>query len=120
MESKVKKAVIYTRVATKLQTQDTNVLEIQEKQCESFARLRGFVVMSSFSDKGVSNANGDASGFEKLLDYVSKEDIDYVLVYTKDRICRAPLVYKEIEKQLRVYGVEILPIVDLEIVDTLK
>lgn len=118
MESVSKKAVIYTRVATVLQGSKTNTLEIQKNQCKSFAAIKGITVMNSFSD--IASGNESANGFEALLQYVSKQEIDYLIVYSKDRICRAPFIYKQIEKQLKRYKVEILPVILLEEVEAIN
>lgn len=111
MGSVEKKAVLYTRVASQAQKDISKAIQIQKQQCESLALEEGINITESFSDIGINNEKGYAINFRKLLTYISKEEVDYLLVYSKDRISRSPSIYKEIEKKLNAFGIEILPVV---------
>lgn len=111
MGSVEKKAILYTRVASQEQKDVGKAIQIQKQQCESLALLKGINIADSFSDIGINNEKGYTTNFQKLLNYITKEKVDYLLVYSKDRISRSPSIYKEIEKQLETFGVEIMPVV---------
>ncbi|MEK4030076.1 recombinase family protein [Pseudobacillus sp. FSL P4-0506] len=80
------KAIIYCRVSTKKETQETS-LQRQEEELLSLAFRKGYEVAAVIKEQ-VSGYELDRPGMLDLLDLVKKESIDAVLIQDETRIGR--------------------------------
>ena len=80
------KAVIYARVSSLEQIHNTS-LKIQLEKCRDFAKLKDFVVVGSYCDKGFSGKNFERPGFMEMFKEMNGYDI--VLCYSLDRFSRS-------------------------------
>lgn len=86
MPTKPKRAVLYLRVSTDRQT-----VENQQRALEGIAAHRGWSIVGTYSDKGVSGAKGrkDRPGFDQMLGDAGRGKFDVVMAFALDRIGRS-------------------------------
>jgi DNA invertase Pin-like site-specific DNA recombinase len=86
MASKPKRAALYLRVSTDGQTADNQRLAL-EAVCEQ----RGWRLVQTYSDNGVSGAKGRSQrpGLDTLLKDASRGRFDVVLAWALDRLGRS-------------------------------
>lgn len=80
------KAVIYCRVSTEKETQETSLAR-QEEELKEFAKIQGYAVVNVFSDQH-SGYDIEREGLLELLTYVKEHDIKAVFVQDETRIGR--------------------------------
>src|SRR5262245_43502032 len=101
-------AVAYTRVSTEEQASSGAGLNAQLDVCKSYCSRRGLVLMSAYSDEGISGA----TGFEKrpgLLQAVSElRRGDLLVVAKRDRLGRDPIVVALIEASVSRKGAKVV------------
>ena len=80
-----KRAVIYTRVSTKEQTTESQLIPLKE-----YAKNACLDIVEIIQDEGVSGGRRgeDRAGFQKVMMLVRQRKVDSVLVYSVDRIGR--------------------------------
>ena len=101
-----KRAVIYTRVSTKSQEDNTS-LENQRKRCLEVAQNFGFEVVSEFGNTHESAKTMERKEFIRLESYIKnkKNNISYVIFYDIDRFSRdynGIVTIEEWRKQYRI------------------
>ncbi|MEK4485314.1 recombinase family protein [Psychrobacillus sp. FSL H8-0484] len=79
-------SVIYCRVSTEKETQETSLTR-QEEELKEFAALQGYEVAEVFTDQH-SGYDMDRDGLLDLLTYVKEHDIKAVFVQDETRIGR--------------------------------
>ncbi len=84
----MKKAVIYTRVSTEEQAKHDLSLPFQKEKCTEYAEKEGYVVIKEFEDAGESARTADRPALLEMLSYISKRQIDAVIVHKSDRLSR--------------------------------
>ena len=83
-----KTAVIYCRVSTKDQVDNTS-LESQERACRDYATRNDLAVLKVFVDEGESAKTTDRPEFNKAVAFCQKQkSVAYFLVYKLDRFAR--------------------------------
>src|ERR1700736_3043818 len=84
----MKIAAIYARVSSTRQ-KDENTIVSQTAALRAFARQQGFSVPErAIEDEGYSGASLIRPGLEKVRDLSAAGQIEAVLVYSPDRLCR--------------------------------
>lgn len=83
---KIKRAALYLRVSTDRQT-----VENQSKALEAIATHRGWEIVGTYSDKGISGSKGrkDRPEFDRMLNDAGRGKFDVVMVFALDRIGRS-------------------------------
>jgi DNA invertase Pin-like site-specific DNA recombinase len=83
---KRKRAALYLRVSTDRQT-----VENQAKALEAVAAHRGWELVATYSDKGVSGAKGrkDRPQFDQMLKDAQRGKFDVIMAFALDRIGRS-------------------------------
>ena len=83
---KPRRAALYLRVSTDRQT-----VENQSKALEAIAAHRGWDVVATYSDKGISGAKGrkDRPEFDRMLSDAGRGKFDVVMAFALDRIGRS-------------------------------
>lgn len=82
-----KQAIAYYRVSTELQQQE-GTIEVQKMKVREFASKNGYVIISEFSDDGVSGGLADRPGLKQLLDSLPTTQAECILIYKLDRLAR--------------------------------
>lgn len=83
------KCIVYVRVSDPSQVDGTS-LDTQTEKCREYADRNGWKVEKVFREEGVSAKVWQRPEFMKALEFIkqSKNSIQYVVVYTIDRISR--------------------------------
>jgi DNA invertase Pin-like site-specific DNA recombinase len=86
MTTKMKRAALYVRVSTDGQSTDNQRLAL-----ETVAAQRGWTVVSSYDDNGISGARGrdKRPGLDKLLRDATRARFDVVMAWALDRLGRS-------------------------------
>jgi len=101
------KAVIYIRVSTEDQTEES-----QREPCLRFCKENNWEVVDIFKDHAKSAYhNVKRPGYDKVWDLIRKKQIKHIVVWAMDRWCRKdPDVYHDITLEMEHYGVQLHPI----------
>ena len=104
-QSKTQRAVIYCRVSSDRQAKEGDGLGSQETRCQQYANSKGYQVVKSFHDAGISGALIERPAFKDLLYFLStqKETI-IVIIDNIDRLARGVNAHIELRARLRVAG----------------
>lgn len=103
----MEKAVIYLRVSTEKQTEQS-----QLSACKKLCEERGWEIVGVYSDHGKSAYhNVTRPQYEEIWKLIRKKQIQHVVVWAMDRWCRKhPKVYEDITKEMEHHGVQLHPI----------
>lgn len=84
------KAIIYVRVSSAAQVAKGQGAESQAARCADFARMKGYEVVKTFADKGVSGSLTERPGMKELLAFVRKhrKETPRVLIDDISRLAR--------------------------------
>ena len=99
-----RRAVVYARVNSQKQEKDGN-LERQKERLLKFAKEHNYEVIRVFQDVA-SGINDKRRNFWKMMEFVKKEGIPYVIVEFPDRLTRFGI--KFVEKLLEEYGARLV------------
>jgi len=99
-----RRAVVYARVSSQKQEKDGN-LERQKERLLKFAKEHNYEVIRVFQDVA-SGINDKRRNFWKMMEFVKKEGIPYVIVEFPDRLTRFGI--KFVEKLLEEYGARLV------------
>lgn len=105
-------AVAYIRVSTEEQIKHGQGLNIQKQEILDYCKSQKIKDIKIFEDKGVSGANdvNKRKGLNDLLEYCKKHNVDKVLVTKMDRLARDMYIQLWVEKELKVYDVDIISV----------
>ena len=78
------RAAIYTRVSTDHQTTDNQLNELR-----AVAERAGWVIVTEYTDNGVSGAKDSRPAFDQLKKAAKRREFDVVLAWSVDRIGRS-------------------------------
>src|ERR1700750_2387665 len=108
-----KRAVLYLRVSTDRQT-----VENQRQALEGVARHRGWEIVATYSDKGISGMKGrkDRPEFDRMLSDAARGKFDVVMAFALDRIGRSLADLLHTIKQLEECKVDLF--IDRQMLDT--
>jgi DNA invertase Pin-like site-specific DNA recombinase len=109
----MKRAAIYVRVSTDRQT-----VENQTARLTQIAEARGWQIVQTFSDAGVSGAKGrnERPGFDQMLKHAQRHRFDVVMVWAIDRIGRSLIDLLGTIQHLEACGVDLY--LDQQAIDT--
>src|SRR5262245_40061471 len=105
-DGEAKRAALYVRVST-----DHQSVENQIRELTQVAERRGWDVVETYSDEGISGAKGrdKRPGLDDMLNDASRRKFDVVMVWAIDRLGRSLLDLLETIKHLEAVSVDILP-----------
>jgi DNA invertase Pin-like site-specific DNA recombinase len=108
-----KRAALYVRVSTDKQT-----VANQIEALTSIAEGRGWTIVETYSDVGISGAKGrrDRPGLDRMLDDASRGKFDVVLTWAIDRVGRSLIDLLNTIQTLEACNVDI--IFDQQAIDT--
>lgn len=93
----MKKAIIYTRVSSQEQIENTSI-QFQYKKCKLFAKIKNLKDIKHYSDKGFSGKNFDRPSFKQLIK--DKDKFDVIICYSLDRFSRSTFELLDIIRTL--------------------
>jgi DNA invertase Pin-like site-specific DNA recombinase len=104
--SSIKTGIIYCRVSSVEQVENTS-LESQEERCREYAKRENIKVLKVFIEKGESAKTADRTEFTKAVKFCgeNKKFVDYFIVYKLDRFARNQTDHVTIQAILKKYGV---------------
>lgn len=111
IEHAPQRAALYLRVSTEDQALGFG-LDVQRERCAAMATVKGWPVVATFSDEGISGAK-DASqrpGLAALLAAVEAGQIDAVIVLALDRLARRTRIVLELVEALGRAGVALVSV----------
>ena len=101
-----RRAVIYARYSSHSQ-RDASI-EQQVAACRRFADRQDIEIVEIYEDRATTGTNDRRPGFQKMVKDAERQNWEYVIVYTLDRVARdryASAVYK---RRLKDCGVKVL------------
>ena len=103
------KGIIYTRVSSNRQIENTS-LEEQARVCNEFAKRKNIVVSKIFREEGESAKFTDRTQLKLALNYCAEKSnhTDYFIVYKYDRFSRSVENHHAIKALLSKAGVRLL------------
>ena len=107
-EQNIKRGVIYVRVSSKDQVDNTS-LESQEKACGEYCLRNHIEVVKVFIEQGESAKSADRTEFNKAIQFcgIQKNNIGYFVVYKLDRFARNQEDHVTVRALLKKYGAEL-------------
>lgn len=101
---------IYTRKSTSAGLEkDFNSLDAQREACEAYIKTRvheGWeLLLEPFDDGGYTGANTERPGFQKLMSWVGRKQVDVVVVYKVDRLSRSLVDFAQVLDQFNKHDV---------------
>ena len=109
----MKRAALYVRVSTDKQTVENQIAALSK-----VAEARGWQIVETFSDAGISGAKGrrDRPGLDALLAQAQRGRFDVVMAWAIDRLGRSLVDLLQTIEGLRARGVDLY--VDQQSIDT--
>ena len=109
----VKRAALYVRVSTDRQTVENQIAALSK-----VAAARGWQIVETFSDAGISGAKGrrDRPGLDELLKQAQRGRFDVVMAWAIDRLGRSLVDLLQTIEGLRACGVDLY--LDQQSIDT--
>ena len=109
----MKKAALYVRVSTDLQT-----VANQIDRLRTVAEFRGWKIVATYRDEGISGAKGrrDRPGFDAMLTAAKRHSFDVLMVWSLDRLGRSTIELLKTSEALRQAGRDLY--LDREQIDT--
>ena len=101
------RAGIYARVSTSNHGQDVNV---QTRELEQFAAARGWCLVDSYLDIGISGSKDKRPQLDRLMADARRRRFDVVLVYRYDRFARSLRHLVNALEEFRALGIEFVSI----------
>jgi DNA invertase Pin-like site-specific DNA recombinase len=116
MNGKPKRAALYVRVSTDQQTVENQVRELRQ-----VAERRGWTVVETYSDEGISGAKGrdkrpGLEGLDAMLKDASRRRFDVAMVWAIDRLGRSLIDLLGSIQHLEACGVDLY--LDQQNIDT--
>lgn len=99
----ISRVAIYARVSTLNHGQDVTV---QTRELEQFARARGWQIVGSYLDAGISGAKDTRPELNRLMADAHKRRFDVVVVWKFDRFARSVSHLLRALDTFRVLGIE--------------
>lgn len=104
----MKKAVIYARVSSLSQEENTS-LEMQIEKARSYASTYDFHINEVFQDVS-TGGNMDRRGFKSMMEYIETYAIDAIIVYKLDRLHRSLQNLLNHKEELENKGISIVSV----------
>ncbi|MDK8182624.1 recombinase family protein [Paenibacillus sp. UMB4589-SE434] len=113
----MKNVIGYVRVSTSGQAKDGYSLAFQQDEIRSYCQEHEWNLIHIYTDEGISGAKVDEEalevdriGFQNMLEALSTQSIDAVIVLNTSRLWRSDIVKVLIHREFKKYGVDITSI----------
>ncbi|UHA73754.1 recombinase family protein [Paenibacillus sp. 481] len=104
----------YVRVSTSGQAKDGYSLEYQQDEIRLYCQEQGWNLLHVFTDEGISGAKVDEDtlevdriGFQNMLEALSNQSVDAVVVLHTSRLWRSDIVKVLVHREFKKYGVDV-------------
>ncbi len=85
----MRKILGYVRVSSEMQKKKNNSIPLQKKKINEYCKLNDFDLIDIYEDDGISGMYIDKrDGYKKMIDYMSKNKIDGIVVWSLSRLGR--------------------------------
>jgi DNA invertase Pin-like site-specific DNA recombinase len=113
MTTRVKRAALYVRVSS-----DGQTVENQTRELGQIAERRGWQIVETYSDAGISGAKGrdKRPGLDRMLKAACRREFDIVMAWSIDRLGRSLIDLLHTVQNLEAYGVDLY--LDQQAIDT--
>ena len=101
----VVRAALYARISTLNHGQDP---EVQLRELRTYSEHRGFQIVETYIDKGVSGSRERRPALDKLMADCRKRLVDAVVVYRYDRFARSLRQLVNALEEFRSLGIEFI------------
>ncbi|MEM7092718.1 MAG: recombinase family protein [Actinomycetota bacterium] len=98
------KAVSYVRTGSRLRSDQRQSAHRQRKACLGLAEFLNAKVQKEFIDAGASGNRADRPGLARMLDWISTNRVDYVIVEHQDRLARNVLIDAAVRQSIEAAG----------------
>ncbi len=111
------RAVLYVRVSTKEQLQgdgdpDGYSIPAQRLACQRRAEALGAAVVETFVERGESARSADRPELQRMLAYLAREPVQYVIVHKVDRLARNRLDDVTITAAIQASGAQLVSVTE--------
>ena len=102
----IKKAVTYCRVSSPRQVKEGHGLSSQETRCREYAKHKGYEVVETFYDEGVSGSLIERPGMQAMLRFLRKQKDELIAVIIDDisRLARGLEAHLELRTSIGEAG----------------
>jgi site-specific DNA recombinase len=106
----MKKTAIYLRVSTTEQALDGYGLEAQRAKCEAMATVKGWPVMRTYADEGISGTKDESErqALAELLQAIEAKEVEAVIIASLDRLGRSTRLVLRLVDVLDAAGVDLV------------
>jgi DNA invertase Pin-like site-specific DNA recombinase len=113
MDTKVKQAALYVRVST-----DGQTVENQTRELGQIAQRRGWQVVQTYSDVGISGSMGrdKRPGLDRMLKDANRRGFDVIMAWSTDRLGRSLIDLLHTVQSLEACGIDLY--LDQQNIDT--
>jgi DNA invertase Pin-like site-specific DNA recombinase len=113
MDTKVKQAALYVRVST-----DGQTVENQTRELGQIAQRRGWQVVQTYSDVGISGSKGrdKRPGLDRMLKDANRRGFDLIMAWSIDRLGRSLIDLLHTVQSLEACGIDLY--LDQQNIDT--
>jgi len=99
------RAGLYARVSTFRQARDDLSIPDQLRRCREYAQQHGWTVVAEYRDDGISGLTADRPAFQRMRDDAHADAWDHLVIYSSDRLARAPEIAIGYESALERLGI---------------
>jgi len=107
-----KRCVIYLRVSSREQADEGYSISAQREACRRLIEDRGWTLVDEYVDAGESARTADRPAFRTLLDRLSEDPVDCLVVHKLDRLARNLEDHVAVRAKLRKAGVELISVTE--------
>ena len=102
------RAVLYARVSTQKQADKQLSISAQLRAMRAYASDNAWEIVAEYVDEARSGRTARRPAFQKLLEAVTEDEIDVLLVWKLDRLARNMEISSALDSHLRKNGVRIV------------
>jgi len=105
-----KKIIGYCRVSTDNQ-KDEGTIDLQRQALREYAEQKGYELVKTFEDEGVSGGLEDRAGLAEMFSYLEDKEnkgIEAVLIFKLDRLARDLYIQEHLIKKLEALNIKLI------------
>ena len=99
----MKRAALYCRVSTVDQHPETQLLDLRQ-----FAVQRGFQIVETYTDHGVSGTKARRPALDKMMEDARRHRFDVLIVWSCDRLARSTKHLLQLLDEMNGFGIQFL------------
>jgi site-specific DNA recombinase len=106
----MQKIIGYCRVSTDNQ-KDEGTIDLQRQALREYAEQKGYELVKTFEDEGVSGGLEDRAGLAEMFSYLEDKEnkgIEAVLIFKLDRLARDLYIQEHLIKKLETLNIKLI------------